>query len=104
MTPRHRRDYRIIYFTPDPFLGGRIPVGAYVDTGEDVIVVKSNGHALKGPEAKLLVRSALRDIAAADVHRLPTGVGPHFSLGEFRSVPSGIEDPAAWLQGLLDAA
>jgi hypothetical protein len=97
-----RREYRIIYFTPDPFLGGRVPVGAYVNTGEDVIVVKSNGHAVEGADAKFLVRSALRDIAAADVHRLPTSVGPHFTLGEFRNVPSGVGDPSAWLQGLLD--
>lgn len=98
-----RRDYRIIYFTPDPFLGGRIPVGAYVSTGVDVLVVQSNGHAVKGAEAKLLVRSALRDIAASDqVSHLPTSVGPHFTLGEFRTVPAGIEDPCAWLQGLLD--
>lgn len=98
-----RREYRIIYFTPDPFLGGRVPVGAYVNTGADVVVVKSNGHAVEGREAKLLVRSALRDVAASDdVSRLPTGVGPHFTLGEFRTVPSGVEDPAAWLLGLID--
>jgi hypothetical protein len=97
------REYRIIYFTPDPFLGGRIPVGAYVSTGEDVIVMKSDCRAVNGPQAKLLVRSALRDIAAAGVHRLPTGVGPHFTLGECRTVPSGVESAEVWLKALLDA-
>lgn len=94
-----RREYRLIYFTPDPFLGGRIPVGAIVRTGDvGITLVASNGHAVQGKDAKFLVRTTLRDNASEGIGPW-LNIGPHFTLGETRSVPSGIESAEAWLKG-----
>lgn len=59
--------------------------------------------SLGGEDAEFLVEVALRNLmAATNLDGLPSGLGPHFTLAsELRTIPSEIEEPAAWLAAVL---
>lgn len=100
-------EYRLVYFSPDPFLGSRVAVAALLRTAHGVQAVMPSKRldpaSFGGEDAECLVEAALRNLmAAASLDGLPSGLGPHFTLAsELRTIPSEIEEPAAWLAAVL---
>lgn len=100
-------EYRIVYFSPDPFVGGRIAVAALMRTRDGVRAVSSrslpSAECTGGADVNMLLRTAVRSMEAPlSLGELPTGIGPHFSLApDIRSIPAKIAKPEEWLAGLL---
>lgn len=99
--------YRLVHFTPDPFTGARLPLGAVVVARNgDVRVAKVNhlplaclgDRALQIAAQRLHAR--LDGIGSAEV--LPPAFGPHATLGEVVAVPDGVPDPLGWVDALLN--
>lgn len=95
--------YKIIYFTPDPFLGGGIPIAALATDGERTMLVRKQADVsdscLGGAEATWLVSSVMEDLESQPrIEGLPSSVGPHFSLGKNIQIPSGLANPLGWLE------
>jgi hypothetical protein len=103
-------EYRLIYFSPDPFLGGRIPVAALMRTAQGIKAVSADSlpgaQCTGGPHMAFLLRTAVQTIDddARSIDELPPSLGPHFSLaGDVRSIPAKIAKPDEWLAKLLSA-
>jgi hypothetical protein len=97
--------YRLIHFVPDPFLGGRVPVGAMVQAGGLVTVLPVKhvpGAACLGSPARAAAASMLVDelasVSAFD--SLPVSLGPQAVLDLPREVPAGV-DPRMWVEKAL---
>jgi hypothetical protein len=100
--------FRIVHFSPDPFLGTRIPIAALLDVGGRV-EVHSVPH-IPGPEclggsaAAAAVRMILEDLDdVEEFDRLPMSAGPHAVLDEPSDVPRGVNDAQRWLERTLQA-
>lgn len=100
-------EYRFVYFSPDPFIGSKIPVAALLRTSHGVSAVAPskplNPACLGGSDVDFLLRAAFRNLeTASDLNQLPFSLGPHFTLASnVRMVPSKIEDATAWLASML---
>jgi hypothetical protein len=97
-----RRKFRIVYFVPDPFLDGRIAVGALLDLPEGVRAVRAAW--LPGPQcvgsparaaALRLVADSLGEVRRFDA--FPASFGPQALLGRELSLPADVADPEAFL-------
>lgn len=104
-----RASYRLVHFTPDPFTGARLPLGAVV-VGRDgeVRVAKVNDLPLaclgqRGVQiAVQRLHARLDGIRTAEA--LPPAFGPYATLGETVVVPDGVPDPLGWVDALLNPA
>ncbi len=95
--------YRLVHFVPDPFLGGRVPVAALIESGERV-TLRRFSHlpdigCVGGSRAASVMQMALEDIEAdRRFDHLPAGAGPHAVLDSVLEVPADIADPVAWVE------
>lgn len=94
MAPLFRKSYRLVYFVPDPFLGGRIPIAALVEEEGAVQVVRMPRlpcpDCLGGAAAASIVKMSLMDLEEVTaLDERPEGLGPQVEIGEAREVPAG---------------
>lgn len=94
--------YKLIHFVPDPFSGGRVPVGALVEANDRVGVVLA-GHlpgadCLGSYKSAALMRMLVRDLNRVDKFELPVCISPHAKLDAEHVIPDQIRDPFAWVQ------
>ncbi len=88
---------RLVYFIIDPYSDSRTPVAAMLRVGEATTVVRVGLPPLT-PSAQSAVACALADIEALpDFDALPIGAGPHFVMGDPRTLPAGVADPGRWV-------
>lgn len=94
--------YKLIYFVPDPFTMGRIPIGALVDDGARVASVIAahlpGAECLGGHKSAALLRMIIRDLSEVKSFELPRSISPHAKLDEERVLPSRVEDPGLWVR------
>lgn len=94
--------YKLIYFVPDPFTMGRIPVGALVEDGprvESVIASHLPGaECLGGHKSAALLRMIVRDLAHVTTFELPRSISPHAKLDLEQTLAPQIENPIAWVK------
>lgn len=94
--------YQIIYFVPDPFHDGRVPIGALVQSkhqAKAVIASRLPGtECLGGPKVAALMRMILRDLGNVNQFELPNFISPHVCLESECLLPPQIEDPFDWVQ------
>ncbi len=94
--------YKLIYFVPDPFTMGRIPVGALVEDGgrvEPVIAAHLPGaDCLGGQKSAALLRMIVRDLSQVTSFELPRSISPHAKLDSEQTLPSQIENACAWVK------
>lgn len=98
--------FRIVHFVPDPFLGGRVPIAALVQSDGRLTVVRVPhlpGPACLGREsAAAAMRLALEDLERLrSFEHLPASMGPQVVLGEVREVPLHVDDPVGWVARAL---
>jgi len=97
--------FRIVHFVPDPFLGGRVPIAAIVQSDGRLTVVRVPhlGPACLGrASAVAAVRLALDDLERLpSFEHLPSSMGPQVVLGEIREVPLHVDDPVGWVARAL---
>lgn len=95
--------FQIVYYVPDPFTEGRVPVAAIVSDHHGVRIATAAalpGPACVGGHAGWTVLQAILDELGA-VKRfgeLPSSIGPQAVLGPARVVPVGVEDLAVWVR------
>jgi hypothetical protein len=99
-------EYKFVYFSPDPFIGSKVPVAALLRTSEGVQAVPANtlnAACIGGSDVEFLVRAALRNLErATNLDQLPLSLGPHFTLAsDVRTIPSKVGEPGAWLASVL---
>ena len=88
---------RIVYFIIDPYSDARAPVAAMLQSGDHTSVVRAPVPVLSA-SAQYAVTHALTDIEKHhDFDALPIGAGPHFVMGEPRTLPIGVADPSRWV-------
>ncbi len=94
--------YKLIYFVPDPFTMGRIPVGALVEDGgrvESVIASHLPGaECLGGQKSAALLRMIVRDLSQVTSFELPRSISPHARLDSENELPSQIDNACAWVK------
>lgn len=96
--------YRLVHFIPDPFTEGRVPIAALVEADGHVSVVKAPmpcACSLGGRSGEALLTMGLQALDHAKRFvELPRSMGPHFTLGDPRDVPAGV-DAVAWVGNLF---
>lgn len=98
--------FRIIYYSSDPIVGGRVPIGSVVRAGQRVDFVPA-GHlpsaACLGSTADAVAVQMLLALFDQPKHfdSLPGGAGPYAELGESRPVPHGVDNALDWVGALL---
>lgn len=97
--------YRLLFFSPDPFLGARFPLGAVLHVDGVVRIVRAphlpGTDCLGGADLAVAVRrlhARLDSIESADT--LPPAFGPYATLSERRSVPPD-RDAVEWVEHLF---
>lgn len=99
--------YRVVHFTPDPFVEARFPLGAVVQDAEGRVQVV---QAKRLPSADCLgdaqlaylaerLRGHLDSITSIDA--LPPIFGPYTELGRRYELPVEVRDPVLWVRGLF---
>lgn len=101
--------YRLVHFTPDPFTGARMPLGAVVVGRNGQVRVAKVHHlplACLGDRGLQLAVQRLhaRLDGIGSVEALPPAFGPYASLGEVVMVPDAVLDPFGWVEALLNPA
>ena len=102
-------EYKFVYFSPDPFVGSKIPVAALLRTSRGVQAVAPtvplNAARVGGGDVEFPIRAAMRNLErSTNLEQLPLSLGPHFTLAsDTRTIPSKIEEPDAWLASILSA-
>lgn len=92
------------YFLLDPYSDARVPIAALLQDGHATSVVRADASNLRA-SAVFAVARALADIEAGrDFDTLPFGAGPHFVMGEPRTLPAGGADPSRWVRDHLPRA
>jgi hypothetical protein len=99
--------YRLVHFTPDPFTGARLALGAVVvERDGRVRVAKVNRLPLACLGDRGLQIAVMRLHARLDgigsLEALPSVFGPYATLGEPVGVPDGVPDPLGWVDALLN--
>lgn len=99
--------YRLVHFTPDPFTGARLPLGAVVvgrDGAVRVAKVDSLPLACLGERGLQIavqrLHARLDTIGSAET--LPTAFGPYATLSEAVVIPEAVADPLGWVDSLLN--
>lgn len=94
--------YKLIYFVPDPFSGGQIPIGALVEDNSRVeAVIPSHlpgAECLGSLKSAALMRMIIRDLNLVTKFELPRCISPHAKLDSEHILPAQIKDPFAWVQ------
>lgn len=100
--------YRLVWLVPDPYSGGRVPLGALMARDGEVSFVRADTAGLRSlsPEIRALadiVREQL-DLAIS-FDDLPAGAGPQVIAGGVIAVPAAVREPGRWLaEGVLRVA
>lgn len=96
--------YWIVYFIPDPFIGGSIPVAAIVHTDKQnhlVVADKQPCVTCVGRGAKSLIEMSFETILKNIDSGIYMALGPHFSTSVIRHIPVDTADPVAWVKDIL---
>lgn len=99
--------FRFIYYSQDPFVGARYPIGSIVRQPDGRLEVARTGHlptaeCLGDHTAALGLRRLADQLDAIQTFdALPPVFGPYTLLGEERAVPAGVDDAVSWVQRLL---
>ncbi len=100
--------YRLVHFTPDPFTGARLSLGAVI-LADDGAVRVARVARLPGAEcvgsrdlavAVRRLHGRLASISSAEA--LPAAFGPYASLAAPERVPDEVPDPVVWVESLLN--
>lgn len=96
--------FRVVYFVPDPFIDGRVPIAAIVTDGAIHRVAYARripcAQCLGGPSSAALVRMLLRDLPNERPSWIEDAFGNHVRLGKIGHIPSGV-DAVEWLEKSL---
>lgn len=99
--------YRLVHFTPDPFIGARFPLGAIVVDASGVVrvaKVRTLPSACPGDRRLVVavqrVQARLEALTTAD--ELPAVFGPYTTLAEACAVPARVTDPLNWVEAMLN--
>lgn len=99
--------YRLVHYSPDPFTGARVPLGAVVVGHDGKVRVARAEHlplACIGDRvhqlALLHMSERLDTIRQPD--QLPRSFGPYTTLGGPQPVPEGVADPLGWVASMLN--
>ncbi|HYH96249.1 hypothetical protein [Hyalangium sp.] len=98
--------FRIVHFVPDPFAGSRIAIAAIVNVNGRWELARARslpGVACAGGlRAYSTMQMILERLSATErFDRLPFSIGPQAVLGEEIEVPTGVSDPAAWVEAMV---
>lgn len=99
--------FRFIYYSQDPFIGARYPIGSIVRQPDGRLKVARVDHlptaeCLGDRTAALGLRRLADQLDAIhSFDALPPVFGPYTLLGEERAVPPGVDDAVSWVQRLL---
>ncbi len=98
------RFFRLVFFTPDPvFQTTRFAVAALVEVDDVPCAIFARrlpcAQCVGGeaPHRLLWHFVELLPNQVTTIARLPDFAGPHFSLGEERRFPAGVDDPVKWV-------
>lgn len=92
--------FRPVWLVLDPFTGGRVPLGALVESGGFVEFVAAPEDLRRRLTAKqeTLVRVVLQELEETKAFdELPVGVGPQVIAGDASAVPATVRAPARWV-------
>lgn len=92
--------FRPVWLVLDPFTGGRVPLGALVETQGKVAFVAAPPALQVGvsPAQRTLADLVLADLEhATSFEELPFGAGPQVVAGEAHTVPATVRNPARWV-------
>lgn len=95
--------YKIVHFVPDQVSGARYPIGAVIETDDDLEVVKADlipGAGCLGSRSKhMVLREVLDDLReVTSFGRLPRHFGHHFQFSESKAIPGEVGDPSSWVK------
>jgi hypothetical protein len=96
--------YKIVHFIPDPFTGGRLPIGAMVYDRGKISIVPSPAPLCPtcvSPAMRKLIELALLDMESATTMDIPSSCGPQIVADKGRVISPLIPDPIAWVKRLL---
>jgi len=101
--------YRLVHFTPDPFTGARMPLGAVVVGRDGAVHVAKVNHLPLACFGDRGLQVAVQRLHArldgiGNAESLPPVFGPYAALGEAVLVPDSVTDPLAWVDALLNPA
>lgn len=99
------RFFRLVFFTPDPvFQTARFAVAALVEldrvTTRVAFAKRFPCVECVGGTQKIHLLNDFVDLLpprVTTIARLPEFAGPHFSLGDERRFPAGVDDPMRWV-------
>lgn len=92
--------FRPVWLVLDPFTGGRVPLGALVETQGVVAFVAAPSALRLGVSSaqRTLVDLVLADLEQATTFEaLPFGAGPQVVAGEAHAVPASVRNPTRWV-------
>jgi hypothetical protein len=98
--------FRVVHFVPDPILGARVPIGAFVRDGGAVFVARArfvpDALCVGGSASAAVLRELLRDLERLAAAPSPTDAfGPHVFVDAERPMPDGVREPVRWLEAYL---
>lgn len=99
--------FRFVYYSENPFVGARIPIGSIVREADGRLRVAKvdalpSVECLGSRSAAVGLRRLIDQLDGIHVFdALPPVFGPYTVLGEERAVPFGVEDAVSWVQRLL---
>lgn len=96
--------YTIVYFSPNPVVDWKIPVGFMMpDVGFAWLTDETIPYQMN-TKAKNLLFSVLpfdNKVTTLNFSSIPFSAGPHFSVGPTYPFPSKVEDKIGWLRGMF---
>jgi hypothetical protein len=96
------KQFAIVYYTPDPFVGERVAIGAFVHDEETFFLPgKPPCVACLGQSGVNLVNLVMRDLSQIKLFELPSSTGPQVSMGYTRQIPESVASAADWVRRLL---
>ncbi len=94
--------YRLIHFTPDPFISSRVPIGAIIEDKAGISVLQAprlpDAGCLGGQSEWAMLNLLLEDLhQITSIDALPSCMGPHAILDDIYLVPNKVENVAHWV-------
>jgi hypothetical protein len=94
--------YRLIHFTPDPFISARVPIGAIIEDRAGISVLQAprlpDAGCLGGQSEWAMLHLLLEDLhQITSIDALPSCMGPHAILDDIYLVPNKVENVAHWV-------
>lgn len=98
--------YRVIHFVTEPFLAGRVPVAALVQTASGVRLARADllpDQQTLGRATATVALGAILDCLehASGFDELPRGIGPHAILDAPHPIPPEVPDPIGWVRKVI---